>query len=123
MTGREGRWIVRPTKKADKDFADILYWTLRQFGKAQATAYRQTIESALEALQGGPTVPGIRRLDGVSGGLMTLHVARQGRKGRHLIVFRVAPNTDHPTLDILRILHDAMDLPRHVPDTEDGSPV
>jgi toxin ParE1/3/4 len=123
MIDRVGRWIVRPTKEADKDFADILYWTLRRFGKAQANAYRQTIESALEALQGGPTVPGIRRLDGLSGGLMTLHVARHGRKGRHLIVFRVAPDTDRPTLDVLRILHDAMDLPRHVPDGEDGAPV
>lgn len=116
MIGPEGRWIVRPTKEADKDFAGILYWTMRQFGKAQATAYRQTIESALEALQGGPTVAGVRRLDGLSGGLMTLHVARGGRKGRHFIVFRVAPDADHPTLDILRILHDAMDTARYLPD-------
>jgi len=35
-------------------------------------------------------------------------MARGGRRGRHVIVFRVAPDAEPPTLDVLRILHDTM---------------
>ncbi|MBB4265829.1 plasmid stabilization system protein ParE [Roseospira visakhapatnamensis] len=49
---------------------------------------------------------------------MTLPVARGGRTGRHLIVFRIVPDDHHPTVDVLRILHESMDLPRHLTDDE-----
>jgi toxin ParE1/3/4 len=42
----------------------------------------------------------------------TLHVARQGRKGRHLLVFRVSAS--ERVVEVLRILHDSMDLSRHL---------
>lgn len=44
-------------------------------------------------------------------GIHTLHVARQGRKGRHFVVFRPAPEQ---TIEVLRLLHDSMDLARHM---------
>ena len=46
---------------------------------------------------------------------MTLHVARGGRKGRHLILFRIDPTAPTPTIDVLRLLHDAMDIARNLP--------
>ena len=44
-------------------------------------------------------------------GISTFHVARHGRKGRHFVVFKVAPQQ---TIEVLRLLHDSMDLARHV---------
>jgi len=40
---------------------------------------------------------------------------RQGRKGRHIVLFRVGPDQDREAIEVLRILHDAMDLQRHLP--------
>ena len=39
----------------------------------------------------------------------------QGRKGRHFIMFRTGHDKDRKVIEVLRILHDAMDLPRHLP--------
>jgi len=48
------------------------------------------------------------------------HVARGGRKGRHIILFRIGSPAKPPTIDVLRLLHDAMDLPHHVKPGEDS---
>lgn len=66
---------------------------------------------ALEALAAGPDVVDVKARDDIAPGIHTLHVARQGRKGRHFVVLGVA---EPGTIDVLRILHDSMDLPRHV---------
>ncbi len=44
-------------------------------------------------------------------GLRTLHVARHGRRGSRFLMDRVAPKS---TIEIVSILHDRMDLKRHV---------
>jgi toxin ParE1/3/4 len=44
--------------------------------------------------------------------LRTLHIGRRGRRARHLILFRVVPDG---AVEVLRFLHDAMDLPRYLP--------
>ena len=41
-----------------------------------------------------------------------LHVAPQGRKGRHLMVFRT--HEQGGVIEVLRILHDSMGLARHL---------
>jgi toxin ParE1/3/4 len=43
-----------------------------------------------------------------------LHVARQGRSGRHFVVFRVGDSGGQNAIDVLRILHDSMDVKRHL---------
>lgn len=53
-------------------------------GEAQARVYAETLSTAMEALTGGPTVIGAKARNEIAKGLFTLHVARQGRKGRHL---------------------------------------
>ena len=54
--------------------------------------------------------------DDIARGLMTLHVARYGRKGRHFLLFRLGAEQEALCIDVLRILHDGMDLQRHVPE-------
>ena len=51
-------------------------------------------------------------------GLRTLHVARHGRRGSHFLMYRVAPKF---TIEIVRILHESMDLGRHLPSAPDES--
>lgn len=109
-------WTVRLGALAEQDYADILQWTARTFGVAQAELYAETIALALQALQDGPEIAGAKTRDEILPGIRTLHTARQGRKGRHFVVFRVSADQ---VIDVLRVLHDAMDLARHIPSAND----
>ena len=117
MTGGR-RWRVRLAAAAEDDFRNILRWTQERFGEAQARAYADTLTRAIQALAAGPHVTGARERNEIEDGLMALHVARKGRKGRHLVLYRVGSPHDPPAIDVLRLLHDSMDLPRHFPSGE-----
>ena len=109
-------WSVRLTAAAETDFKHIVRWSARQFGNAQARTYGKTLSLALEALAtGGPDIAGVRRRDDIAKGLMSLHVARGRRQGRHFVIFRVRRDGELGVIEVLRLLHDAMDLSRHVP--------
>ncbi|MGB3392124.1 MAG: type II toxin-antitoxin system RelE/ParE family toxin [Stenotrophomonas sp.] len=101
-------WNVRQTRKARQDRADIIRWTVRHFGTRQAQTYTETIALALEALEAGPGIIGSQTRNDLGPDIRTLHVARGGRKGRHFIVYRIG---DDHIIDVLRLLHDGMDLP------------
>ena len=107
-----GRWRVRLSITANRDFASILRWTTQTFGSKQASDYQQTIVQGVRALGGGPDLPDSKARDEVRAGVRVLRVARSGRRGRHILVYRVI---DEDVIEVLRILHDAMDLGRHVP--------
>ena len=118
MTGRR-RWRIRLSASAEADLRDILRWTARQFGEAQAGIYHDVLASAIAALADGPDTPGVRKRDEIASGLMTLHVARGKRRGRHLVLFRARTASEPPVVDVLRLLYDAMDPSRHVHPTAD----
>lgn len=108
-------WRVRLSETAEQDFQTILRWTLEAFGSLQARAYQEVLIEALVELAGGPNVPGSIARDEIRPGLRSLHVTRGRRRGRHLVVYRVAqPNV----IEVVRILHDAMDLAQHIPPGE-----
>lgn len=106
---------VRLTAAAEADFRNILLWTVENFGELQASAYAKTIADALAALTAGPDVPGAKARDDIVPGLFSLHVARKKRKGRHFVLFRIVRRENREIVEVLRILHDAMELERHVP--------
>ena len=119
---RTRRWSIRLAASAETDMQSILRWTKDRFGEAQARAYAQTLTAAVEALaKAGPNTVGAKARDEIARGLFTLHVARLGRKGRHFLLFRVSHDDEkhETTLDVLRVLHDAMDLPRHHPPVDE----
>jgi toxin ParE1/3/4 len=117
------RWKVSLTTEARRDLVNILRWTLDHFGKGQTRVYDKTIRSALRDLARGPDIVGCRQREDISPGIHTLHVARHGRKGRHFVVFRVTPASDNAIIEVLRLLHDSMDLPRYLPAAnESGTP-
>jgi toxin ParE1/3/4 len=104
---------VRLTAAAASDF-ELLEWTAERFGESRALAYAETLSLAIEALAEGPSIPGSRPRDEILKGLHSMHVARQGRRGRHFVVFRIATSGD--AIEVLRLLHDSMDFPRHLSD-------
>lgn len=108
-------WTLCLAARAEHDSRMILAWTREYFGASQVTVYAETLRLALDALLEGPDIPGVRIRPELGAGIRVLHVARQGRKGRHFVVFR----TPKPgIIEILRILHDSMDLKRHMPDND-----
>ena len=111
-------WTVRLGRQAEQDYIEILQWTTKTFGEGQASTCAETIARATEALEEGPDVLGARARDDIQPGIRTLHVARLARAGRHFVVFRVAGSN----IDVLRLLHDSMDLPRHLPAANDHLP-
>jgi toxin ParE1/3/4 len=58
---------------------------------------------------------GVKSRDDIAVGLFTLHAARFGRKARHFVMFRVGHDRGREVIEVLRLLHDAMDLAEHVP--------
>jgi toxin ParE1/3/4 len=106
-------WTVRLTESAEDDFRSIVRWSSKQFGVAQARIYARTISMALQDLATGPALGGVATRDDIGPGLLSLHVARNQRKGRHFVMLRVAHGNAR-AIDVLRILHDAMDISQHV---------
>ncbi|MGH7065743.1 MAG: type II toxin-antitoxin system RelE/ParE family toxin [Stellaceae bacterium] len=85
-------WKARLSGAAERDFLSILEWT-----------------------SDGPDLPGARRRIDIAPGVWSLHIARGGRRGRHLLLYRVA---GEGTIEIIRILHDSMDPARHLPEQQ-----
>lgn len=109
-------WRVRLTDQAERDLVDIVRWTAQNFGARQAEYYAETVMLAIDALNDGPQILGAKARDEIALGIRTLHVARNGRKGRHFVVFKVS---DEDVLEVLRLLHDSMELARHLPAADD----
>ncbi len=108
----KGAWIVRLVAVAEQDYLEVVKRSAQDFGALQAEIYAETLEMAINALgEHGPEAVGAKQREEIGPGLYTLHAARQKRKARHFLVFRVL---DIRTIEILRILHDRMDLARHI---------
>lgn len=93
------RYIL--TAKADDDLAGIWDYTDEKWGRTQARTYLTQLENRMTALAHRPEA-GRKRYD-LTGSPMSYH------EERHVIFY-------HPTKDgikVLRVLHDAMDFPRH----------
>jgi toxin ParE1/3/4 len=99
----ERRWRVRLSAAAELDFANILKWTTENFGARQSRVYQDTLVQAIGELADGPNVSGSKARDEIMPGLRTVHVARQGRRGSHFLMYRVTPkNNDRNRADTAR---------------------
>ena len=114
----KGRWSVRLTAAAAFDLEEIGAWTAESFGPEQESRYAQLIADALNLLRDGPNAIGVRPIENDKEALLRLHVARGGRKGRHFVVFRIL-SEDRREIEVLRILHDSMDVGRHLRSSND----
>jgi toxin ParE1/3/4 len=112
----EPKWRVRLGAVAELDFANIVKWTADKFGARQSRIYRDALLQAIGELADGPDAAGSKNRDEILPGLRTLHVARRGRHARHFLIYRFAAGN---VVEVLRILHDRMELTRHLPPDRD----
>ena len=96
----------------------ILYQSAFERPKTSPDSHGLTGYCVSMAPAEGPATVGVRERAEVGSGLFTLHVARDGHRGRHFVLFRVGPSGRRQRhIEVLRLLHDAMDLKSHVRDT------
>jgi toxin ParE1/3/4 len=108
----KGAWTVRLVAVSEQDYQEIIKRSAQDFGTSQAEVYAQTLEMAIDALrEDGPETIGVKEREEIGPGIFTLHAASHKRKARHFLVFRVL---EIRTIEVLRILHDRMDLARHI---------
>ncbi len=91
------------TPAALADLQSIRAYTLERWGAAQEEAYLERMWEKFEALL-ADSAPYRFRPDLFPG-------CQIAAEGKHLILFRV----DKSTLQIVRVLHGAMDFKRHLP--------
>ena len=76
------------------------------------------IDLSLRDLIENPETPLARPRPEIGRGLRTLRIARPGRRASHFLLYRIA---EDGAVEVVRFLHDAMDLPRHVEGIEKSS--
>lgn len=101
--------VIR-SPQAKRDIVEVLEYTRERWGKAQAREYGELIREALVAIAGDPT-RGLPR-DDVRSGVLAYHIKQRGRPARHIIFYRLGPTG---TVEVVRVLHDAMDFEQHLP--------
>ena len=103
---------MRLVAVSERDYLEVIQRSAQDFGPLQAEVYAQTLALALDALrENGPLTIGVKPREDIGAGIFTLHAARFKRKASHFLVFRVL---EIRTIEVLRILHDRMDLARHI---------
>ncbi|MTJ06064.1 MAG: type II toxin-antitoxin system RelE/ParE family toxin [Sediminimonas qiaohouensis] len=93
---------VRYSRQASADMEDITEYTAHNWGASQAKKYNADVRAKIHEIALGEGVPqpvATKRAN-----------VFKVRVNRHLIIFE---QTDEQVL-IIRILHEAMDIPRHI---------
>jgi toxin ParE1/3/4 len=70
------------------------------------------IREALSDIVARPLMPPAKPSPEIHSSARTFHIARKGKSARHFFLYRVV---SEEVVDIGRLLHDSMDLRRHLP--------
>lgn len=110
----------RISHAAQSDIVDILAWTHDQFGEQARQRHEGLIVAALRDIASDPARPGSAARPELGDGARSWHPrgsrshtpAGSGvvRRPRHFLIYRV----DGGIVIIGRVLHDAMELRRHI---------
>jgi toxin ParE1/3/4 len=112
--------LVRLSALAEDDIVAILARTQETFGEAARFRYEAPLAACLRAIATDPKCPGSAARPEIGEGTYHLRHGRarvpqaaRVRKPRHFLLYRALK----PELvGVGRVLHDAMDLPQHVPE-------
>lgn len=114
------RFVLSPL--AESDIEGILAWTQEHFGESARLRYEELLVQAIVDVAADPERPLCALRNELSDGARTYHLyfsrnnvspaANRVKHPRHFLLFRVA---DKATVEIGRVLHDSMDLARHLP--------
>jgi toxin ParE1/3/4 len=110
----------RLSEAAETDIVDILAWSQTQFGEAARLRYQELILTGLRDVASDPTRLGSIDRPELGAGVRSWHLhnsrnrARLAegivRRPRHFVIYRAID----ARIVIGRILHDAMELERHM---------
>lgn len=92
---------ARVTPKARADLKDISRYTDKKWGRQQRFKYIKQLKDRFSYLANKPQMG--RKRDEIIGSPYSYH------EGRHVIFYR----TTAECIEIMRVLHDSMDFPRH----------
>ena len=101
------------------DVVLIAKWSVAKFGPLAARRYRLLIRQALDDIGSDPERPGSKEVASSFEGVRAYHLALsrdhvQGQRvksPRHFVIYR---RSGEDTVSVARILHDSVDLPRHL---------
>ncbi|MCA9091916.1 MAG: type II toxin-antitoxin system RelE/ParE family toxin [Planctomycetaceae bacterium] len=109
---------------ADQDIISILAWTEKEFGEAVRLRYELLIAHSILDVAENPDRPGCHRIPEIGPEVGIYHLKNSRDRisrstdriqtPRHFLIFRVLPSGD---IEISRVLHDRMELKRHLPDS------
>lgn len=109
------------SREARMDIDDLLGWSLAHFGSDAADRYLELIDQALMDIAENPQRPGARIQGDLPSKYWAYHlyysrqraVTKTGtvKRPRHFIIYTFSDTQ----LLIHRVLHDSMDIPRHLP--------
>lgn len=111
----------RLSTEADEELTYLLGWSEFHFGEDAADRYESLVSHAIRDLAEDPIRPGSKHRPDLGPDVYVYHLTHSRKRAetptgivqrpRHFIVYRF----DDEVLKIVRILHDAMDLPEHLP--------
>jgi toxin ParE1/3/4 len=118
-SGKPLRIVLAPS--AQRDIREALKWSREKFGDRAAGRYGNLLKQALRDVAADPERPGSRERAELAQGVRTYHLffsrdrAKCGldvvRNPRHSLIYRRRDEV----IDVVRVLHDARDLERHLP--------
>jgi len=104
---------IHLSNAALEDIRNALEWSASNFGPVQRDRYEALIRRSLKELRAGSADHRIRPRADLEPTVQVCTLASTGRRARHFFLLRLLPDGD---IEILRLLHESMDMPRHVQD-------
>lgn len=112
---------LRLSLAVERDIVDILVWSQSQFGVAARRRYERLIVLGLSDIADDPFRPGSSSRPELGARVRSWHLRNSRRRAaaagvivarpRHFILYRFA---DPDLVEVGRLLHDAMELRRHL---------
>lgn len=109
----------RQTREAREDIEEALFWSALNFGRSAARRYRDLIEVSIREIVSDPELAGSKSERGLQRGIRIYHLSHSRKRAavdglivkrpRHFVVYRIAGSG---LVEIVRLLHDSMDLKR-----------
>ena len=106
---------IRLSAEAQADIIHVLQWTQDRYGGGAGQCYERLLSSALRDLLADPLRLGSIARPKLGQDARTYHLRTDRTEAgiarpRHLILYRMRPTT----VEVGRVLHDAMELERHL---------
>ncbi|MDO9589939.1 MAG: type II toxin-antitoxin system RelE/ParE family toxin [Microcella sp.] len=108
-------YLIRVSAAARSDVREALRYSALRFGPAAKVRYAALIARTLEDISANPLGAGSRERPELGDGIIARHLTSSAHASgvndpRHIIFYRLVG----VNVDVLRVLHDARDLPQHL---------